>query len=49
MFLLENLLPALDTLETVYKVAICPRGNLIYNQIHLTKDLKSPKHGALGH
>ena len=27
------------TLETVYKVAICSRGNLPYKQIYLTRDL----------
>ena len=28
----------LNTLETVYKVAICPRGNLLYKQIYFTYD-----------
>ena len=37
------------TLETAYKVAICPRGNLPYKQIYLTKDLKLLKNGAFGH
>ena len=27
------------TLETVYKVAICPRGNLPYKQIYFTNDI----------
>ena len=26
--------------ETAYKVAICPRGNLLYKQIYLITDLK---------
>ena len=29
-----------NTLETVYKVAICPRGNLPYKQIYLINDQK---------
>ena len=28
------------TLETVYKVAICPRVNLLYKQIYFINDLK---------
>ena len=35
-------------LETVYKVAICPRAYLLYKQIYFTKDLKSLKNGVLG-
>ena len=40
-----------NTLETVYKVAVCPRGNLPYKQIYLTKDLKLLKNenGELEH
>ena len=29
-----------DTPETVYKVPICPRGNLLYKQIYLITDQK---------
>ena len=29
-----------STLETVYKVAICPRVYLLYKQIYFTKDLQ---------
>ena len=36
------------TLETVYKVAICHRVNLLYKQIYFTKDLQSLKNGVLG-
>ena len=28
------------TVETAYKVAICPRGNLLYTRIYLITDLK---------
>ena len=28
------------TVKTVYKVAICPRGNLLYMRIYLITDLK---------
>ena len=30
----------LDTVETAYKVYICPRGNLLYMQIYLIDDIK---------
>ena len=36
------------TLETVYKVAICHRVNLLYRQIYFTKDLQSLNNGVLG-
>ena len=29
-----------DTVETAYKVYVCPRGNLLYMQIYLITDLK---------
>ena len=37
------------TVETVYKVAICHRGNLPYQQIYFTKDLRLLKNGLFGH
>ena len=36
------------TLETAYKVAICPRGNLLRMQIYLITDLKFIRSGILG-
>ena len=30
----------LNTVETAYKVAICPRGNLFYMRIYLITDLE---------
>ena len=36
------------TVETAYKVAICPRGNLLYMQIYLITDLKLLWRGLLG-
>ena len=36
---MKGRLREIATLETVYKVAICPRGNLPYKQIYLTRDL----------
>ena len=29
-----------DTVETAYKVYVCPRGNLLYMRIYLITDLK---------
>ena len=36
------------TPETVYKVPICPRGNLLYKQIYLTTDPKVTLQGYIG-
>ena len=36
------------TQETVYKVPICPRGNLLYKQIYLITDQKLLYKGILG-
>ena len=38
----------LHTPSTVYKVPICPRGNLLYKQIYLTIDQKLHYEGILG-
>ena len=36
----KNPIMDINTVETAYKVAICPRGNLPYMQIYLITDLK---------
>ena len=36
------------SVETAYKVAICPRVNLFYKQIYLIADLKLLRRGILG-
>ena len=36
----KNPIMDINTVETAYKVAICPRGNLPYMQIYLIADLK---------
>ena len=39
----SRLIPMLliaDTVETAYKVYVCPRGNLLYMQIYLITNLK---------
>ena len=36
------------TVETAYKVAICPRGNLLYMRIYLITDLKVLCKGVFG-
>ena len=38
-----------NTVETAYKVAICPRGNLLYMRIYLITDLKLLGKGVFGH
>ena len=38
----------LFTLETVYKVAICLKGNIPYKQIYFTNGLKLLLNGILG-
>ena len=38
----------LNTVETAYKVAIYPRGNLLYLRIYLTNDMKLLWRGVLG-
>ena len=40
--------PMSNTVETAYKVAICPRGNLLYIRIYLITDLKLPWKGVFG-
>ena len=37
-----------NTVEIAYKVAICPRGNLLYRQIYLITDLKLLGKGVFG-
>ena len=37
-----------NTVETAYKVAICPRGNLLYMRIYLITDLKVLWKGIFG-
>ena len=38
----------LYTVETAYKVAICPRGNLLYMRIYLITNLKVLWNGIFG-
>ena len=44
----KNPIMDINTVETAYKVAICPRGNLPYMQIYLITDLKLLWRGLLG-
>ena len=39
-YLCEILTKIMVTLQTAYKVAICPRGNLPYKQIYFISELK---------
>ena len=38
--ILHNLPPQTETVETAYKVYVCPRGNLLYMLINFITDLK---------